>query len=145
MDSTSGAYTKGMPFYKLFIRCAVFTLLFCVMSVLIVGIMSVIFYNTENPTSKITLLGYIALYSSVFITSFIMTKSNGEKWLFGGLILGGMIFILTLFFSIFLKDASNPQSIIFRILIIAVSLASAFLARKRNSKKSAHRKPRMPR
>ncbi len=145
MDSTAISRTEGMPFYKLIIRCALFTLIFCIISILIVGVMSVIFYNTQNPTAKITLLGYVALYLSVFLTSFIMTKSNGEKWLFGGLILGAMIFLLTLFFSIFVKEAGNAQSIIFRALIILDSLASAFLARKRGRKKEKHKRPHMHR
>ncbi len=142
MDSTAISRTEGMPFYKLLIRCALFTLIFCIISILIVGVISVIFYNTENPTAKITLSGYVALYLSVFIASFIMTKSNGEKWLFGGLILGAMIFLLTLFFSIFVKEEGNAQSIIFRALIILDSLASAFLARKRGTKKEKRKRPR---
>ncbi|MBE6624240.1 MAG: TIGR04086 family membrane protein [Ruminococcaceae bacterium] len=138
MDSTKGSC---LPFYKLVIRCALFTLIFSLISALCILLMSCIFYGSQNPTAKIPMLGYIGLYLSVFLTSFIMTRVNREKWLFGGLILGAMIFIVTLFLSIFIKDAPNSSSIIYRALIVLTSLCTSFLARKRSTKKA---KPKTP-
>lgn len=138
MDSTKGSC---LPFYKLVIRCALFTLIFSLISALCILLMSCIFYGSQNPTAKIPMLGYIGLYLSVFLTSFIMTRVNREKWLFGGLILGAMIFIVTLFLSIFIKDAPNSSSIIYRALIVLTSLCASFLGRKRSTKKA---KPKTP-
>ena len=138
MDSINSSQ-KGLSFYKLLLRCILFTFIFCIVSVSLVIVLSCIFYGTQNPTAKIQLLGYIGLYFSVFLTSFIMTRTNGEKWLLGGLILGAMIFLLTFFLSIFINDIPNSNSMIFRFLIIASSSVSAFIARRRSNK---NRKPR---
>lgn len=142
MDSTNISYQKGLPFYKLIIRCALFTLIFCLVSIFLVVLMSCMFYSSQNPTAKIPLLGYIGLYLSTFLTSFVMTRINKEKWLFGGLILGTMIFCLTLFLSIFIRDASSAGAIIYRLLIILTSLCASFLARRRHDKKVKLRMPR---
>lgn len=140
MDSIPNKRSEGLPLYKLVLRCAIFAVIFCVISILVIVLTSIIFYNTPNPTVKTQTAAFIALYSSAFITSFIMTRINGEKWLFGGLILGLMLFILTLVFSIFINGVPGSQSIIPRILVAVVALLAAFLGRKREHSKKPHHK-----
>ena len=140
MDSISSISQRGLPFYKLLLRCILFTFIFCFISVLLVLILSAVFYGSQNPTAKIQALGYIGLYFSVFLSSLIMTRINKEKWLLGGLILGAMIFLVTLFLSIFIKDSPSANSIIFRFIIILTSTVSAFLARQRPRKSHKSKK-----
>lgn len=125
---------EGLSLYKLVLRCAIFTIIFCLISILTIFVTSLILYNTTNPTSKSELGGVVALYISTFITVFIMTKINKEKWLFGGLILGGLIFALTLLLFIFIHGDVAPNNFFFRLIILAISLISAFLGRKKEGK-----------
>ena len=126
---------ESLPLYKLVLRCAIFTIIFCFISVFTIFVTSLILYNTTNPTSKSELGGLISLYISTFITVFIMTKINKEKWLFGGLILGGLIFALTLFLSIFIDGDVAPNNFFFRLIIFAISLISSLLGRKKERKR----------
>ena len=125
---------EGLSLYKLVLRCAIFTIIFCLFSILTIFVTSLILYNTTNPTSTSELGGVVALYISTFITVFIMTKINKEKWLFGGLILGGLIFALTLLLFIFIDGDVTPNNFFFRLIILAISLISAFLGRKKEGK-----------
>ena len=126
---------EGLSFSKLILRCFLFSIIFCAISFLIILGISFALYSTTNPTAKATIGGLISLYSSTFITVFIMTKVNKERWLFGGLILGGIIFLITLLLSALVDGSANAQSIIYRAIIILISLISAFLARKKEPKK----------
>ena len=134
--------SEGMPFYKLIIRCAVFLLIFALVAVISALICSAIFFKTENPTSKIQLASLISLYLSVAVCSVVLTRINGERWLFGGLILGFMIYFSTLMLAFFIKDTPSTSSIILRALIPVISTFFAFLSRKRDKK---HHKSRIKR
>lgn len=125
---------ERLSFSKLILRCAVFAIVFCVFSLIVILTTSAIFYGTTNPTSKTKLGGIASLYLSTFITTFIMTKLNKEKWLFGGLILGGMIFAITLLLSVLINGESTSNNVLLRIIVLAVSLFSSFLARKKEPK-----------
>ena len=127
---------------KLILRCLIFTVGFCVLSSILVIMMSAIFYSTENPTSRLRLGALIALYASTFITSLLLTKINGQKWLFGGLILGAMIAVLTLLLSFLVPSEASGHSIPYKAIIILVSLLAAFMGKRRD--KSSHKRKNRP-
>lgn len=126
---------KSLSFCKLILRSSIFVFAFMIVLSISTLISSFLFYNTTNPTSKIELAALISLYFSTFLCSLMLTRINGEKWLLGGLVLGVLIYMTTLVFAIFIKDDPNPKNIILRALIIAVSVFSAFISRKREKKR----------
>ena len=138
-SNAKGVNSNSLSFSKLFLRCLLFVIAFALITSASILICSAIFYNTTNPTSKIELASLISLYFSTFLSSMILTKINGEKWLFGGIILGFLIYLITLALALLIQDEPNPKNIAFRLLIILVSIFSAFLARKREKKRRMHK------
>ncbi|MGM9666200.1 MAG: TIGR04086 family membrane protein [Eubacteriales bacterium] len=123
------------------IRCALFTLIFCAVSALMILIFSWIFYSTEDPTSKITLASLCSLYSSCFICSFALSRISGQRNFLCGIVFGAMVVILTLLLSLAVKDGTMNNPILWRALIPVVTVAAALLAKKRE-RKPRHKIPR---
>ncbi len=137
------AYTNGsLPFHKLLLRSLLLLPIFAILSVAMVFLCSAIFYNTDNPLGGADIASIIALYSATAISSIVLTRINKEKWLLGGLFLGVMIYLATLFLAIFVKDEVNKQNILLRVLVPIISVAFAFLSRKRTPKKHIHKPKR---
>lgn len=131
----NGENATSLSFATLLIRCLIFTGVFALLSTAFILIFSGIFYNTTNPTAKIEIASLASLYLSVAICSSALTRINSQKWLFGGLILGCMIYITTLFFAIFIQDDPNTENIILRAIIPILSTVFAFLSRKKDKKR----------
>lgn len=123
------------------IRCALFTLIFCAVSALMILIFSWIFYSTEDPTSKITLASLSSLYTSCFICSFVLSRINGQRNFLCGIVFGAMVVILTLLLSLAVKDGSMKNPVLWRALIPVVTVVAALLAKKRE-RKPRHKIPR---
>lgn len=123
------------------IRCALFTLIFCAVSALMILIFSWIFYSTEDPTSKITLASLLSLYTSCFICSFVLSRINGKRNFLCGIVFGAMIVILTLLLSLAVKDGGMKNPVLWRALIPVVTVAAALIAKKRE-RKIKHKIPR---
>ena len=126
---------SSLSFPKLIFKCFLFTVTFFLIALTVLLISSAFCYNTTDPTSKLEFIGICALYISTVISSFLMTKSNKEKWFFGGLLLGGMIFLSTLMISLPLGTTFSSRSLMLRIAIPFVSVATAYLGRKKSPKK----------
>lgn len=123
------------------LRCAIFTLIFCAVSALMILIFSWIFYSTEDPTSKITLAALCSLYTSCFICSFVLSRINGQRNFLCGIVFGAMVVILTLLLSLAVQDGGMKNPVLWRALIPIVTVASALLAKKRE-RRTKHRIPR---
>ena len=90
-----------LNFALLFKRATVFTVMFFAISFVIMLIMSCVFYNTSDPTSKISIISLCALYLSSFVCGFLLSKLNGQLYLLGSFTLGIMIFLSSLLLSLF--------------------------------------------
>ena len=123
------------------IRCALFTLIFCAVSALMILIFSWIFYSTEDPTSNITLASLLSLYMSCFICSFVLSRINGQKNFLCGIVFGAMVVILTLLLSLSVNGGEIKNPVLWRALIPVVTVAASLLAKKRE-RKAKHRIPR---
>lgn len=128
---------KELTFPILLKRCLLFSLIFAVITVLLVLIFSAFFYNTENPTSKLQLIAIISVYLAAFISAFALSKVNGGLYFWGGLILGSIILALILILSIFIKV--DNQNIFLQLALPIISILGAMLGQKRE-KRNKHRK-----
>lgn len=123
---------KELTFPILLKRCLVFSLIFAVISVLLVLILSAFFYNTENPTSKLLLIATISMYLATFLSAFFLSKLNGSLYFWGGLILGTIILALILVLSIFVKV--DNQNIFLQLALPVISILGAMLGQKREKR-----------
>lgn len=102
-------------------RCFIFVLLFFIIGFLFALFLSLLFFRSGDPTSKISLVGYISLYTSVALTTFIFKRGLKEKKLLGGLILGSMIFVFTYLISLTLGQKENGATeLLLRLGIVLI-------------------------
>ena len=126
---------SSLSFSKLILKGFLFTIIFFLISMVLLLIISAICFRLTDPTSKLEIIGSLSLYLSCAIASFAMTKLTKEKWLLGSLVLGAMIFLSTLMICIPLGNAFSSRSLLLRSAVILVSVACAFLGRKKAPKK----------
>ena len=131
---------KELTFPSLIKRTLLFTAIFALLSVLIILVLSVIFYGTEKSDTKIPFISIISIYASALITSFLLSKFNGHFYFWGGLILGGFALSLILISSIFIKNDS--QNLLFQLAIPLITILGALLGQKRAPKRKNHRQHR---
>ncbi len=125
-------------FSRLLKKCLFFTLIFAIICIALTLILSLVFYNTSDPTSKISLISLICLYLSAFISSFILSKTLPFANVLGGLLLGAMIFTVILLGSFLVDGESN---ILLRAFIPLVTVIGSFLGIKRSDgKRKKHKK-----
>lgn len=133
--------TKELTLKALLIRCIIFTMFFCIFSIILALIFTLIGFNSQDPTSKIDLFGTIALLLSVFFSGFIMSKVNKEKYFIGSLILGIMILLLTTLASLLLpsNEEATIMQVIWKLIIPVVCILGGMLGIKRESKNHRRR------
>lgn len=131
---------KELSFVSLLKRCLMFLLIFAALCVSICLIMSIFFYQTLNPNKMTNLISLVSLFLSTFISAFLLSKRNGQKYLLGGLLLGCMIFILLFIGALFTERKIFSPDFALRLAIPAVSLVGSLLGIKREKKiKRKHR------
>jgi len=123
----------------IFKRCLAFTALFCLICFFIVPVVSYFLYKTKDPTSHIQNAGVSLLFISVFLTSFIQSKINKQHYLLSSLILGILIFALTLMISLIIPNNEfNITNFVWRLLIPVFSILGGMLGISRNDKRRKH-------
>ena len=126
-----------VPFSYLIKQCLMFIPVFFLTCLVVSLIMGLIFFNTEDPTSRVTIASIMSLYISSFICSFIVTKRVREKTLVCSLIYSLILFFITYSVSLFLN---NGNSIITKLGIIGVSILAGLLTKKKTTRKIKHKK-----
>lgn len=128
--------TGELSFPLILKRCLFSIPFFCIISLVCVCITSLIFYNTQDPTSKIDLCGVLSLYLSTAITSILVAKKIKGNEILGGLILGIYIFIFTYLISLLIGDNEGGlMPVILRAGVILISVISSLLTKKRSKPK----------
>ena len=130
-----------LNFKDIFKRCVIFTVIFFLISIITTAIIGAIFYNTKDPTSKIAITSLLSLYLSSFISGFILSKINKQRYFLGGLILGILLFIITFVAGIIIdsKESFELGSIIWRLLIPVVCILGSMLGIKKDTKHKHNR------
>ncbi len=130
----------SLPF--LLKRCFIFLLIFFAIGFLCALFFSLLFFNSEDPTSKIDIIGYLSLYASVAFTAFVFKKGLCEKKFIGGLMLGAMIFIFTYLISLTIGQNENGVTeLLLRLGIIIICVIISVIP-KLTRKKSKRLKRR---
>ena len=140
MENFNRNKEKELSFVSLLKRCLMFLLIFAALCVSICLIMSIFFYQTLNPNKMTNLISLVSLFLSTFISAFLLSKRNGQKYLLGGLLLGCMIFVLLFIGALFTERKIFSPDFALRLAIPAVSLVGSLLGIKREKKiKRKHR------
>lgn len=109
---------------------------FFLFSIIFATLLSLFFFKTENPTSKIRIVAIISIYFSSFMCGIILARIISERIFIYSTILGTMIFLITFVISLFIR---NNQYSIFWHMILPVIAVLGSQCGKRRPKNKKHR------
>ena len=109
-----------------------FCFIFFVFAIIFSILLSLFFFRTENPTSKIRLISLVSIYFSSFICGILIARKAKEKLIVLSLVLGFILFSLLFTASLFIRNSEN--SIYFHLLIPIFTVIGALIGRKREKK-----------
>lgn len=97
-----------------------------------------------DPNRLILPMGIVILLSSSFLGGLIASARSHTQALLHGLLCGGILFLVYLVLSLFLKNSSNGFSegisLVLRFLTVALSILGAFLGVKKPDRRGRRRK-----
>ena len=130
--------SRGTPSFikALLLGIAVTAAVFTICSLVI----SLILYNTENPTSKTELFSIIAFVLSGAISAFVNTKLFGKDNASLPLASATAALALFLVISLISGGALSGGHIMSALCFALVTVLSAFLAKNKKSARRTHRK-----
>ncbi len=123
-----------LSFLSLLKRCLLFLAIFVALCVTITVIMSLFLYRTLNPNKMVDLISLSSLFISAFVSAFLLSKRNGQKYLLGGLMLGCMIFVVLFAGALFTERKIFSAEFGLRLAVPAVCMIGALLGIKREKK-----------
>ena len=126
-------------FLFIFKKSLIFIPLFFLIGLILSVISALIFFKSADPTSKIRIASLISLYGSAFICSLIFTKRIGERNILAAIVYSLLLFILVYIISLILNTGNG---ILFKLGIIAISIAAGLITRKKATKKIKRKKLR---
>ena len=130
---------QELSFKGLIFRELIFTLLFCLIGFFVSLTLSYFLFKTKDPTSYIQVSGICSLYISVFLSGYISSKVNGQKYFLGGLLLGLFIFTLTYLLCLLMPEYKfNVKNLIWRLIIPLFCILGAMIGTKRKRKRKKH-------
>ena len=116
-------------------RCLIYLLIFFTVGFLCSLFLSILFFNSEDPSSKIDIIGYISLYTSVILTALIFKKRLNSKKIVGGLMLGAMIFVFTYLISLTVGQEENGViELLLRLGIILICVIISAIPKAKGKK-----------
>ena len=111
--------------FQMLKHCLVFSIVFLLLSVLMVLVSALIFFKSDDPTTKTEILGKTSLYFSAAICSFIISKKNGKSQIFSGFLFGAIITTEVFALSLFFGGGSNNNTLWLLIIPFVTTLSSA--------------------
>ena len=137
-----GGEQNDMSFLYILKKCLLFIPVFCIISIIMIFLLSFIFYRTEDSKSKIDLCGILCLYFSTAITTLMLSKSSPAMGPLGGSVFGALIFIFTYLISLFFeKSDTGVQNILLRLGVILISFIVSLMIQRikcKNRKRRRH-------
>ncbi len=122
-------------------RCLFFAVLFFAIAIALLLLFSLIFIRIEDSTTYLGLSGRLSLYISSFLCSFLLSRKNGQNYLFSGILLGAAITVL-IFISSLIYPGSTANSVAWLLLIPASTVAGGLIGKRRSASGTKHRKHR---
>lgn len=122
----------SLVFKKYFI--CIFT--FILFSLLFTALIGILFFNSNDPTSKIDIASYVSLFISTSVSSFILSKSFKDRNALHGLIFGIMLAIITFLISIALNNDKDAIEILLsKGLMVLISFFMSILGKPKQKRK----------
>ena len=104
---------------KKYLKSILSVVIILVIGILITSILN--YFGVFNDTFNV-ILKLIIVISALFYGGFILGKNSNKKGYIAGLKSGGIITILLLIYNLIMNNPFNIKSIIFYIIILAVSV-----------------------
>ena len=130
---------KDYSFLSLLKTCLFFFAIFSLICVAFSSITSLIFYQTLNPNKMVDFASISSLYLSAFLTSFLLSKKTGQKYILGGALLGAIILCVLFVAAVFTDTKIISSEFLFKAMVPIVCMFGAVLGIKRekqNKKRS---------
>lgn len=140
-NRNSGA-EKELTLGTILKRCFVFTLIFCLICSILTITLSFAFFKTPDPHSWVFTISLISPILASFITALALSKYNGSKYLLCGLLLGSMIFLLSLVLSLAFSSLEG-FGILTKSAIIPSAVLGALLGIRKEKSVGKRRKKRI--
>ena len=121
--------------------CLAFSLVFLIISSVLLLIFSAIFLNFEDPIKLSSYMGKIALYASALLSSFLLSKKIGQSYIFSGILFGALITSIIFLFSLAYPNSTN-NSTLWILLVPITTLLGSILGIKRQGKPKRHKRHR---
>ncbi len=121
--------------------CLAFSLVFLITASVLLLISSAIFMNFDDPIYWSSIMGKIVLYVSALISSFLLSKKNGQCYIFSGILLGAMITGIIFLLSLAYPNSTN-NSILWILLVPITTLLGSILGIKRQGKPKRYKRHR---
>ena len=112
----------------------IFTCIFCAISAVLLLIVALIFYNTNDPSQYANVLGKATLFTSSLLCSFLLSKKIGRRYIPLGFTLGIMISLLIFLVSVFLNNDGASSTHLWLFLTPVVTVLGSVLGIKREKK-----------
>ena len=125
---------EEFAFFSLFKSCLLFFAVFLGMCILFSTVFSLIFYQTLNPDKMLDLASLASLYISAFLSAFLLSKKNGQKYILGGTILGLMILFVLITGAFFTDTKIISAEFLLKAVIPFVCILGSVLGIKREKK-----------
>ena len=123
-----------MTFISLIKSCLLFFAVFAVLCVVFSAVFSLIFYQTLNPSKMLDISSLSSLYLASFVSAFLLSKKNGQKYLIGGAMLGIIILFVLVIGAIFCNTKIFSVEFLLKAVVPFVCILGAFLGIKREKK-----------
>lgn len=123
-----------LSFIALLKTCLLFFGVFAFFCVLFSAGFSLIFYQTLNPTKMLDFASLLSLYASALLSSFLLSKKTGQKYILGGIVLGTIILLVLIIGAIFCNTKIISIEFLLKAVIPFVCVLGAMLGIKRERK-----------
>ena len=129
-----------LTFKVMLYRCLVFVFVFCLINFFITLSASYFLYKTKDPTSLIDIGSSASLFTSVFLSGFLLSKLNKQRYFLSSLTLGMIILLLTLLITVcFSKNNISVTDFIWRTLIPVFCILGGAIGVKKEKRKKIRR------
>lgn len=131
--------TSELNFLGIIKVCVIFTGIFCIISAILLLIVSLMLFNAEDPSLFLDVAGKGTLFAASVICSFLLSKKVCQRYIPIGLTLGIMITLLIFLISVIFKGDSTNSSQIWLLFIPVITVIGSLLGIKKE-KKQRHKR-----
>ena len=126
--------TTELNFLGIIKMSLIFTFIFCAISAVLLLVVSLIFFNTNDPSKYANVLGKSTLFASSLLCGFLLSKKVGKRYIPLGFTLGITISLLIFLLSVISNNDVASNSQLWLLLTPVVTVLGSVLGIKREKK-----------